>query len=55
MRTSSKIGFKNILLHHPVSVEKGAVEGNCMSHDLDVPVPVTIEQGKDSMLQFTVK
>jgi len=39
---SAEIGFENVLLHHPLGVEEGAVDGDAVAHDVEEAVAVVV-------------
>jgi hypothetical protein len=41
---SANIGFRDVLEHHALRVEKGAVECDSVSHDVDEARAVAIEE-----------
>src|SRR5215471_1223579 len=43
--SSQKIRLDDILLHHALGIEKGAIECNGVAHDIDKALLVAIEQG----------
>ena len=49
------VGIFQVLKHHPLGVEKRAVESNGRSHDFGILLRPLIEHGQDQGLKFTVQ
>ena len=42
-RRSQKVSLHDVLLHHALGIEKGAIECDGVAHDIDEALPVAIE------------
>jgi hypothetical protein len=53
--SSVKISVEHVFLHHPLGVEKGAVDGDGVGHHVHEKVPIVIKKGNNGMLQLFVQ
>src|SRR5690606_18418536 len=49
-----KVCLENVLPHHSVGIEVGAIERYRVSHDVDISVPVPVEERDDQLLELGV-
>src|SRR5690606_26115644 len=49
-----KVCLENVLPPHPVGIEVGAIERYRVSHDVDISVPVPVEERDDQLLELGV-
>ena len=53
--SATEIGLQHILLHHPLGVEEGTVDGHGKNHHLDETLPLVVEEGNNGLFQLLVK
>ena len=54
-RALQKIRLHHILLHHSLRVEKRAIKGDGMEHDVEEAFPIVREHRQDHLFQFVVQ
>lgn len=54
LHASGHIDVRDVLLHHPVGIEVGSIQCDCMPHHVDPLLAIPVKERKDHVPQLLV-